>query len=29
MGDWTPERTIEVKLARIHRVFLWRIPQRP
>jgi len=29
MGDWVPERTIEVPLARIHRVFLWRVPSRP
>ena len=29
MGDWKPDRTIEVPLTRIHRVFLWRIPQRP
>jgi ribosomal protein L11 methylase PrmA len=26
MGDWAPERTIEVPLTRIHRVFLWRVP---
>lgn len=27
MGDWLPERTVEVPLAdRRHRVFLWRIP---
>jgi len=29
MGDWTPERTIEVKLAREHRVLLWRVPPKP
>src|SRR5262245_42019616 len=28
MGDWAPERAIEVPLARVHRVFLWRIPAR-
>lgn len=28
MGDWAPERTIEVSLTRIHRVLLWRIPPR-
>jgi SAM-dependent methyltransferase len=26
MGDWKPERTIEVDLTRTHRVFLWRVP---
>jgi SAM-dependent methyltransferase len=26
MGGWLPERTIEVPLARTHRVFLWRVP---
>jgi SAM-dependent methyltransferase len=29
MGDWVPERTITVPLARDHRVFLWRVPRRP
>jgi SAM-dependent methyltransferase len=29
MGDWPPERTIELSLTRIHRVFLWRSPRRP
>ena len=29
MGDWVPERTIEVPLTRIHRVLLWRVPSRP
>ncbi|HEU4370655.1 MAG TPA: class I SAM-dependent methyltransferase [Methylomirabilota bacterium] len=28
MGDWRPERTIEVQVTRLHRVFLWRIPAR-
>lgn len=28
MGDWEPERTIEIQLARAHRVFLWRVPSR-
>jgi SAM-dependent methyltransferase len=28
MGDWLPERTIEVELARSHRVLLWRVPGR-
>jgi cyclopropane fatty-acyl-phospholipid synthase-like methyltransferase len=29
IGDWRPERTIEVmRPARIHRVHLWRIPER-
>jgi ribosomal protein L11 methylase PrmA len=26
IADWAPERTVEVALARTHRVFLWRIP---
>ncbi|HXH84331.1 MAG TPA: class I SAM-dependent methyltransferase [Candidatus Tectomicrobia bacterium] len=26
MEDWVPERTILVPLDRMHRVFLWRIP---
>jgi SAM-dependent methyltransferase len=26
IADWVPERTVEVLLARTHRVFLWRIP---
>jgi SAM-dependent methyltransferase len=26
MGSWAPERTIEVPLARVHRVYLWRLP---
>jgi SAM-dependent methyltransferase len=29
MGDWAPERTITVPLAREHRVLLWRVPPRP
>lgn len=29
MGDWQPERTVEVSLTRIHRAYLWRIPPRP
>lgn len=29
MGDWMPERSIDVPLARTHRVFLWRVPARP
>jgi SAM-dependent methyltransferase len=29
MGDWAPERTITVPLARDHRVLLWRISPRP
>jgi SAM-dependent methyltransferase len=28
MGDWVPERTVEVPLARMHRVFVWRVPPR-
>jgi SAM-dependent methyltransferase len=28
IGDWAPERTVEVPLDRIHRVYLWRIPAR-
>jgi ribosomal protein L11 methylase PrmA len=28
MGDWAPERTIEVPLTRTHRVMLWRVPKR-
>jgi SAM-dependent methyltransferase len=28
MGDWTPERTIEVSLTRVHRVLLWRVPAK-
>jgi SAM-dependent methyltransferase len=26
MGDWRPERTVEVLVERYHRVFLWRVP---
>jgi SAM-dependent methyltransferase len=26
IADWLPERTVEVPLARTHRVLLWRIP---
>jgi SAM-dependent methyltransferase len=26
MGDWRPERTIEVRLETLRHVFLWRIP---
>jgi len=26
MGDWAPERTVEVELTRTHRVHLWRVP---
>jgi SAM-dependent methyltransferase len=26
LGDWVPDRTIEVPLVRMHRVFLWRVP---
>jgi SAM-dependent methyltransferase len=26
IGDWVPERTVEIPLDRTHRVFLWRIP---
>ena len=26
IGDWLPERTVEVSLTRTHRVLLWRIP---
>jgi SAM-dependent methyltransferase len=29
MGDWKPERTVEVELTRTHRAYLWRIPPRP
>jgi SAM-dependent methyltransferase len=29
MGDWLPERTTTVPLARDHRVLLWRVPPRP
>jgi SAM-dependent methyltransferase len=28
MGDWPPERSIEVPLDRMHRVFLWTVPPR-
>jgi SAM-dependent methyltransferase len=29
LGDWKPERIIEVPLAdRVHRVYLWRVPAR-
>jgi SAM-dependent methyltransferase len=28
MGDWVPERTVEVELSRLHRVLLWRVPTR-
>lgn len=28
MGDWPPERSIEVPLlARVHRIYLWRVPR--
>jgi SAM-dependent methyltransferase len=26
MGDWRPERTVEILVERYHRVFLWRVP---
>ena len=26
MGDWQPERMVEVELTRMHRAYLWRIP---
>ena len=29
MGDWKPERTVEVELTRTHRAYLWRIPPGP
>ncbi len=29
MGDWQPEKTVEVPLTRTHRAYLWRIPPRP
>ena len=29
MGDWKPERVVEVELTRVHRAYLWRIPPRP
>jgi ribosomal protein L11 methylase PrmA len=29
LGDWPPERTLEIPLSRVHRVFLWRIGPRP
>jgi SAM-dependent methyltransferase len=29
MGDWQPERTVEISLERTHRAYLWRIPPRP
>jgi hypothetical protein len=30
MGDWRPERTLEVPVAgAARRVFLWRVPPRP
>lgn len=29
MGDWEPERTVEIELTRTHRAYLWRIPPRP
>jgi SAM-dependent methyltransferase len=28
MGDWQPEKTVEVSLTRVHRAYLWRIPPR-
>lgn len=28
MGDWPPERTVEIELTRTHRAYLWRIPPR-
>jgi SAM-dependent methyltransferase len=29
MGDWKPEKVVEVEIRRTHRVFLWRVPPRP
>jgi hypothetical protein len=29
MGDWEPERTVDIPLERTHRAYLWRIPARP
>jgi SAM-dependent methyltransferase len=29
MGDWQPEKTVEISLTRTHRAYLWRIPPRP
>jgi SAM-dependent methyltransferase len=29
MGDWKPERMVEVELTRTHRAYLWRVPARP
>jgi cyclopropane fatty-acyl-phospholipid synthase-like methyltransferase len=29
LGDWLPEKTIEVPLDRTRRVFLWTVPRRP
>jgi SAM-dependent methyltransferase len=28
MGDWAPERRVDVELARTHYVMLWRVPAR-
>jgi hypothetical protein len=28
LGDWAPEKTVEVPLDRIRRVFLWTVPPR-
>jgi SAM-dependent methyltransferase len=29
LGDWVPDRLIEVPLVRMHRVFFWRVPEVP
>jgi SAM-dependent methyltransferase len=29
LPDWPPERTVEVSLDRIRRVYLWTVPSRP
>jgi SAM-dependent methyltransferase len=29
MGDWKPEKMVEVEIKRTHRVYLWRVPARP
>jgi SAM-dependent methyltransferase len=28
LGDWTPEKTVELSLDRLRRVFLWTVPPR-
>jgi SAM-dependent methyltransferase len=29
LPDWPPEKTVDVRLDRVRRVYLWRVPPRP